>query len=58
MLKDAGVLSKEEFSVLDRYFSLLLDKIWLTITVDRIVYIKTNPDMLLNRIRMRGRKVK
>ena len=58
MLKDAGVLSKGEFSVLDIYFSLLMDKIWSTITVDRIVYIKSNPDMLLNRIRMRGRKVK
>jgi len=56
MLKDAGALSQGEFSVLDRYFSLLMKNIWSTISVDRIVYIKSDPEMLLNRIRMRGRK--
>ena len=56
-LKDSGAVSPAEFSLLDRYFSMVFGKIWSIITLDRIVYIESDPSKLLNRIGRRGRKV-
>ena len=57
MLRDSGALTHGEFSVLDRYFKMMTDTTWTGLEVDLIVYIKSDPEILLNRIERRGREV-
>ena len=57
MLRDSGDLTQGEFSVLDRYFQRMTDSTWTGLEVDLMVYIKSDPQILLNRIGRRGRQV-
>jgi len=56
MLRDSGDLTQGEFSVLDRYFQRMTDSTWTGLEVDLMVYIKSDPQILLNRIGRRGRQ--
>ena len=55
MLKDSGLMKQGEVSLLDFYFRniVALEKVH----VDKIVYIKSDPTILSERILKRGRKV-
>ena len=55
MLKESGIMKEGEVSLLDFYFRTIvaLEKVH----VDKIVYIKSDPAILSERIHRRGRKV-
>lgn len=56
MVKDSGALSLGEFSVLDKWFNMLTGRGDPGLEVDLIVYVKSDPGVLMDRIRARGRK--
>lgn len=57
MLRESEDLSAGEYAVLDRYFRRVTDRAWAGAEVDLIVYIRSDPGILLERIGRRGRQV-
>ena len=57
MLRESEDLSAGEYAVLDRYFTRVTDRAWAGAEVDLIVYIRSDPGILLERIGRRGRQV-
>ena len=53
MLKDAGLLQRGELSVLDRFFTDMVNM--ERVKIDLIIYIKSDPGILSSRINKRGR---
>ena len=51
MLYESGVITAGEFALLDRYFTRMTQ----SIKVDMIVYIRSDPSILMERISLRGR---
>merc|ERR1719184_496963 len=51
-----GSLTKGEFSILDRWFKMLTGRGDPSLAIDLIVYVETDPAVLMRRIRMRGRE--
>ena len=51
MLYESGVITPGEFALLDRFFSRMSQRMM----VDLIVYIRSDPTILRDRIRERGR---
>ena len=56
MLRESEDLSAGEYAVLDRYFTRVTDRAWAGAEVDLIVYIRSDPGILLERIGRRGRQ--
>ena len=56
MLRESADLSAGEYAVLDRYFTRVTDRAWAGAEVDLIVYIRSEPGILLERIGRRGRQ--
>eukprot|EP00092_Neocalanus_flemingeri_P030157 GFUD01032735.1.p1 GENE.GFUD01032735.1~~GFUD01032735.1.p1 ORF type:complete len:274 (-),score=79.28 GFUD01032735.1:265-1086(-) len=56
MLLESGVLTPGEFALLDRWFHTLTRTSMTGMVVDMIVYIRTDPDILMERINARGRQ--
>jgi len=56
MLADSGVINPGESALLDRYFKTITTHEGAYPEIDLIVYIHSNPEVLLNRINKRGRK--
>ena len=52
MLYEAGTITAGEFALLDRFFNSMTD----TLKVDLVVYIRSDPTILQERILARGRK--
>jgi len=55
-LRESGFLQDGELALLDRYFQRMTDKKWTGLEVDLIVYIRSDPSILQERIRRRGRQ--
>jgi len=56
MLKDSGLMTDGEYGLLDKWFNLLTDRQDPGMTVDHIIYIKSDPAVLGDRIKARGRQ--
>jgi len=56
MLRDSGLMTDGEYSLLDKWFNLLVDRNDPGMTVDHIIYIKSDPAVLGDRIKARGRQ--
>merc|ERR1719369_1732647 len=56
MMAETGSLTKGEFSILDRWFKMLTGRGDPSLAIDLIVYVETDPAVLMRRIRMRGRE--
>merc|ERR1711973_3384 len=56
MMAEMGSLTKGEFSILDRWFKMLTGRGDPSLAIDLIVYVETDPAVLMRRIRMRGRE--
>merc|ERR1712002_1417481 len=56
MMAEGGSLTKGEFSILDRWFKMLTGRGDPSLAIDLIVYVETDPAVLMRRIRMRGRE--
>ena len=52
MLYEAGTITAGEFALLDRFFNRMTD----TLKVDLVVYIRSDPTILQQRIQGRGRE--
>ena len=57
MLLHSGVITKGEAALLDRWFITMTNTTITGMEVDLIVYIRSDPDILMNRIDRRGRQV-
>merc|ERR1711909_3749 len=56
MLLHSGVITKGEAALLDRWFITMTNTTLTGMEVDLIVYIRSDPDILINRIDRRGRQ--
>ena len=57
MFRETGVLTDGEFALLDRWFHTMTNQEITGIKADLIVYIRSDPNILGDRIAARGRKV-
>ena len=57
MLAESGVIRLGEFALLDRWFHTLTSPTITGMGVDLIVYIRSDPHILMERINKRGRQV-
>jgi len=55
MMAEGGSLTEGEFSILDRWFKMLTGRDDPSLKLDLIVYIETDPEVLMQRIRGRAR---
>jgi len=55
MLRDNQEISNGEFSLLDRYYKMATSNL-TELQVDKVVYIRSHPDVLMERIKRRGRQ--
>merc|ERR1712029_1302851 len=55
MLRDNQEISNGEFSLLDRYYNMATSNL-TDMQVDKVVYIRSHPDVLMERIKRRGRQ--
>jgi len=55
MMAEAGSLTQGEFAILNRWFKMLTGRNDPSLEVDLIVYIEADPEVLMQRIRGRGR---
>jgi deoxyadenosine/deoxycytidine kinase len=58
MLLESGVITPGEFALLDRWFHTLTSPAITGMGVDLIIYIRSDPDILMDRINARGRQVR
>jgi deoxyadenosine/deoxycytidine kinase len=58
MFLESGVITPGEFALLDRWFGTLTSPTITGMGVDLIIYIRSDPDILMDRINARGRQVK
>jgi len=56
MLLDSGVITQGEAALLDRWFITMTNTTISGMEVDLIVYIRSDPDILMERINQRGRQ--
>jgi len=56
MLLHSGVITKGEAALLDRWFNTMTNTTITGMEVDLIVYIRSDPNILMNRIDRRGRQ--
>jgi len=56
MLLESGVITPGEFALLDRWFHTLTSPAITGMGVDLIIYIRSDPDILMDRINARGRQ--
>ena len=57
MMLHSGVITHGEAALLDRWFITMTNTSITGMEVDMIVYIRTDPDILMERINHRGRQV-
>ena len=57
MMLHSGVITHGEAALLDRWFITITNTSITGMEVDMIVYIRTDPDILMERINQRGRQV-
>jgi len=55
MMKDNEIISDGEFSLLDRYFRMVTSNM-TDVIVDKVIYIRSHPEILMERIGRRGRE--
>jgi len=55
-MKQSGTLSDPEYNIMDRWFKFAVDHFQKQITPDLIVFLKTDIDTVLRRIKHRGRE--
>ena len=58
MFLESGVVTPGEFALLDHWFHTLTSTTMSGMGVDLIVYIRSDPDILMERINTRGRQVR